>query len=384
MLQEVAAARHVLIMCGSTTIDGYAFCLGLQSLQLSYDARPDLRNRILSVTYLIRGSIFRSEYTTSSSGEVSLGIRPLGELIDMYHAHEASERRDKVFALRGMSSDDSSAAHLLPNYDIPWEDLFRQLVEFLLGRQVSVEILAHPEIAAIKSKGCIIGRVSSEGDPDRYDRQQVVITPKDVSGHMGPGRKWTLQASAKSIQVGDLVCFLQGAPKPTVIRPCKDHFYVIITAPSLGMENGSVGQQEQTIVSFQHDFLLVWAWERFQGKLQDREFETLINSPVPQHSNREMGGHSDKMTRLWNVALILEDAGEYEKAEERLREAVESYERGFGKENLNTLIGVERLALLYKKMKQWEKAEERLKQLIQTRNRCEGLTIQTRQATWPT
>lgn len=120
MLQEVAAARHVLI-------DGYAFCLGLQSFRLSYDALLDLRNPIRSVTYLIRGSIFRPKYATSPSGGASLGIRPLGELIDMYHTHKATERRDKVLALLGMSSNDPSAAHLLPNYEISWEELFRQL-----------------------------------------------------------------------------------------------------------------------------------------------------------------------------------------------------------------------------------------------------------------
>lgn len=176
-------------------------------------------------------------------------------------------------------------------------------------------------MVAIKSKGCFLGQVSSEGDSERDDRQQVVITPKDAPGHMGPRRKWTLQASAKSIQVGDLVCFLQGALKPTIIRLCKDHFSVImITVTPLGTESGSVGQLEQPIASFPRDFLLVWDWERFQGKLQDQEYETLIKSRVPEHSSREVGGHSDKMTRLWNVAPILEDAEEYEKAEERLRE----------------------------------------------------------------
>lgn len=132
MLQEVAAARHVLIMCGSTTIDGYAFCLGLQSLQLSYDALPDLRNRIRSVTYLIRGSIFRPKYVTSPSGGVSLGIRPLGELIDMYHTHKATDRYDKVFALLGMSFDALNTADLLPDYEIHGESSFNDLLSFFL------------------------------------------------------------------------------------------------------------------------------------------------------------------------------------------------------------------------------------------------------------
>ncbi len=278
-------------------------------------------------------------------------------------------RHDKVFALLGMSSDDPIAADLLPNYKNSWEELLEQLVRFLLGGQVSVKTWADTEMAVIKSKGCVLGQVSSKGK----DRQQMIITSKNVSGHMGPGREWTLLTSAKSIQVGDLICFLEGSLKPTVIRPCKDHFSVIkITITPPGTENESAGQPEQPISSFPHDFLLVWDWEKFQGNLQDQEYETLIRRRVFEHPDREVGGHSDKMTRLWNVALILEDAVEYGKAEERLRKTVEGYERGFGKEDLRTLTGMEKLALIYQKMEQWEKAEKRFKQVIQTRKRVQG------------
>ncbi|RYP16766.1 hypothetical protein DL767_010132 [Monosporascus sp. MG133] len=43
VLQEVAAARRVLIKCGPTEIDGYTFCLGLSALQLSYETCPDVQ-----------------------------------------------------------------------------------------------------------------------------------------------------------------------------------------------------------------------------------------------------------------------------------------------------------------------------------------------------
>ncbi len=48
VLQEVAAARSILIKCGSTEIDGYAFCEGLNSgsPDLLSEAAPDLRNLI--------------------------------------------------------------------------------------------------------------------------------------------------------------------------------------------------------------------------------------------------------------------------------------------------------------------------------------------------
>jgi hypothetical protein len=339
VLQEVASARNILIKCGSTEIDGYAFCAALnsRSFDLLYEDSPKLQSLIYSVTYLIRGAVFRPKKVSRSSGRFSLRICPLGELIEMYHTREASRRHDKVFALLGMSSDDPIASELLPDYELPWERLLERLVKFLLGGQVSVKTWAKMEMAVIKSKGCILGQVSSEGNANRDGRLQVAITSKDTSGHLGPERKWTLQTSAKPVEVGDLICLLHGASNPTIIRLCKDHFSVVMIAVPLL-------QPEQPITSFPHDFLLVWDW--VQGKLQDQEYEALVNSRVPEQSNREVGSHSDKMTRLWNVVLILEDAEEHEKAKERLQEAVEGYERGFGKEDLRTLTGMEKLALL--------------------------------------
>jgi hypothetical protein len=45
-------------------------------------------------------------------GGSTLGISSLGGLRDMYHAHEATQIHDKVFALLGMSSDDLSKSGL--------------------------------------------------------------------------------------------------------------------------------------------------------------------------------------------------------------------------------------------------------------------------------
>jgi hypothetical protein len=142
-------------MCGPTEINGYTFCSGFSKLKLSYGAHPDLQGLIRSVTYVIRGAIFRPKYATNLSGGVSLG-----ELIDMYHTREATERHDKVYALFGMSSDNPSAAGLLPNYKVPWKILLQQLVEFLLCKEVYIETWDEKEIAVIKSKGCILGQVS--------------------------------------------------------------------------------------------------------------------------------------------------------------------------------------------------------------------------------
>jgi hypothetical protein len=101
------------MMCGSMEIDGYAFCLGLKSLKLSYAA-----SSLPSITYLIEQAGLRSKYTTDSPKRFSLEIRHLAELIDMFHSRKATDVRDKVYALLGMSSDDPGKAGLRPDYKI--------------------------------------------------------------------------------------------------------------------------------------------------------------------------------------------------------------------------------------------------------------------------
>jgi hypothetical protein len=107
----------------------------VESLRRFYAELPELQSLIRSVIYLIGGAIFRPK----GSGRVSQNICPLGELIDMYHTHEATWRHDKAYALLGMSSDDLSKANLSPDYKVPWKDLFEALTRFLLCKEIFVE-----------------------------------------------------------------------------------------------------------------------------------------------------------------------------------------------------------------------------------------------------
>ncbi|KAH9220623.1 heterokaryon incompatibility protein-domain-containing protein [Leptodontidium sp. 2 PMI_412] len=379
VLQEVGAARNVLLKCGRKEIGGYAFCaaLNLRLFDRLYDDSPNLRSLIRSVIYLIRGAVFRPKVLMKSSSTFSLRIRPLGELIEMYHTREASRRHDKIFALLGMSSDDSIAAELLPDYELPWEKLLERLVRFLLCEQISVKTWASTEIAVINSQGCILGRVSSEDSSDRNDIQQVYITSKYGSEYLGSQKSWTLQASAKPVQVGDLICLLRGATKPMIIRLCRDYFAVImISVTPPGIESGNIGYFELPIAYFRSEFLLVWDWEELQGNLEAQNYETMVGKRVAERPNARIRGHLDKMIRLWNVGLVLEDAGEYKKSEDRLHEALEGYERACGKENLSTINCMERLAVVCWKMKQWAEAETWFKEVIETRENVQGINHQ--------
>lgn len=328
-------------MCGPTEIDGYAFCLGVDLLKEFYEAPADLQSLIRSVIYLIRGAIFRPNYVMVRSGRISQDICPLGELVDMYHTHKATKRHDKVYALLGMSSDDLSKANLLPDYRVPWKELLQRLAKFLLTERISVETWSNKEIAAIKSKGCILGKVSSVlRDPALDDRQGVDIIFKNISGQLGymGMQRWTLRPSAKSIRDGDLICLLQGASNPAIIRLCRDHFSIIMIAATplenIRIEEGYIEWSKilQSVKLFTRDFLLVWNWENSLENLQDlEEYEILIrtNNWASEHSKTDREGYLDKATRAWNVALILGDLKEYKEAEERLQEAIEGYKIAF-------------------------------------------------------
>lgn len=366
VLQEVAAARHILAMCGSTEIDGYTFCLGLSALKLSYEAYPDSHSLIRSVTYLMRGAIFRSRHISTRSGGFSLDIRPLGDLIDMYHNRRATDRRDKVYALLGLSSDDPVAAGLSPDYTILWEDLFRKLIKYLLCEQVSVEAWSHREIAIMKGEVCVLAAVSSvNNDATWQDRQEVVVVSKNAIEYWGTDKpwaaRWTLQASAIPIREGDLICLIRGASKPTIVRLCKDYFIVVaITATpteDILSTDRVVKWQELigSITTFRPDFLLVWNWEDSPGKSQNEEdYASLIKSRGLKISQTDMEDEPNKMTRLWNVALVLEDSENYGEAEEKLQLVVEGCERTLGKGHPHTLAAMNRLATMHKKHQQAE------------------------------
>jgi hypothetical protein len=311
-------------MCGPSEIDGYAFCMGVDSLNKFFKAHADanLRSLIRSVCYLIRGAIFRP----NGLGGGSQDICPLGELVDMYHTHEATLRSDKVYALLGMSSDDLSNANLSPDYKVPWKELFETLTRFLLCKEIFVEASPDKEIAVIKSKGRILGEVSSvPSDIARDGRQGVDIILKGKWGNQGYTRMWkshwTLQASAKSIRNGDLICLLQGASKPTIIRVYEDHCAILLIAAT-PPENIQTESEDIAWSEFSQsakflptlNFEIVWDWENLSAKSQGPE------------DLKESEHDWEKAARSWNFASVLEAGGFYTKAEEKFREAMESYE----------------------------------------------------------
>ncbi|XP_014555772.1 hypothetical protein COCVIDRAFT_64178, partial [Bipolaris victoriae FI3] len=329
VLQEVAAARHILVMCGSMEIDGCAFALGIDSFQRFDDVRAGLQSLTSSVTYLIRGSIFRSSFSMSRSGRYSLDICPLGELVDLYRAHEATKSHDRVFALLGMSSDDLSKSRLLPDYTVSWEELLKRLTKYLLCEEISVEILGvGREIAVIKGKGFVLGKVlfvQSNAVQNERVNVHVIFKNGEISDSL------PLQTSTTSVRDGDIICLLQGASNPTIIRQRQDHFEVIAIAArpltEIPVIAGSIDWSTflQLEILFIHDLVLVWDWEISLDKSQHPErYDRVLQCSTELH------GPLERATRIWTVARVLADVRKSKKARKRLQEAVMGYETAFG------------------------------------------------------
>ncbi|KAE8153052.1 hypothetical protein BDV25DRAFT_137293 [Aspergillus avenaceus] len=145
ILQEIYAARSTIVMCGSAKVPSYTFCLGVETLINSDIECPRTHTLVRSVISLMADTILQPKYETRSPGTVSIG-----ELIDMYHSHEATKRHDKIYALLGMSADDDGSqldkAGLLPNYEVPWHTLLARFVTYLFPGRSSLQTFPGTDI----------------------------------------------------------------------------------------------------------------------------------------------------------------------------------------------------------------------------------------------
>ena len=184
-----------------------------------------------SMVYWIRRANFRPRDRSIQISEITLG-----EIIDMYHSYDATVQHDKVYALLGMSSDNPSPNRLRPDYAASWANVFQELIKFLLSDEVEVCAFdGKVTTAIIKSKGFVLGEVLWVGvDSGRPDKQQIEVmytTPVSWEFDKHWNTTWTVQASARSVQRGDIVCILKGASRPMVLRMYEDYADVIMICP---------------------------------------------------------------------------------------------------------------------------------------------------------
>ncbi|KAF7620667.1 hypothetical protein AFLA_005969 [Aspergillus flavus NRRL3357] len=181
----------------------------------------------------------------------SRGTLSLGELVDMYHARAATKKHDKVHIVR--------------------------------IRNITLQLV-----------------VTRRGDNRRT-----------LYGRNMQGTIWILHVSAKPIQKGDIVCLLEGASKPSIIRPYKGYLSIIVTSATPLQEEEDVRWDEiaETLRSRHdpiRDMSLIWNWETSHtnpGKLQELEIPMESNDTTPGIS----GLDSEETKRFDDLTLIVRD-----------------------------------------------------------------------------
>ncbi|EHK49476.1 hypothetical protein TRIATDRAFT_144106, partial [Trichoderma atroviride IMI 206040] len=117
ILQEVALAKAGIIVCGRKNVSARLFGL----IPLFLEIKPDPHSQSVL-------DIMPSPWRKTSWWSKSPNLRTL---LSSFGDSEATEPRDLVYALRGMSSDAAEKDGIIPDYDKSEENLVREVVQFV-------------------------------------------------------------------------------------------------------------------------------------------------------------------------------------------------------------------------------------------------------------
>ena len=297
-------ARCITVMSGCARLNGHTFCEGIGQLELP----TYLRRVIYPVIRLMSRAIFRSRYQVNSRGATCLG-----QLIDMYHYHQATSKHDKVYASLRFSSDDPSTPSLKSNYNLPWNVVYKQTISYIFPENCLVKTWPNRDAAVIKGKGWVLARIESVNEvTHEYGHQsiQILHTHNAQSRHYHSkwGNEWKLPASAASIQEGDLICLLEGASYPSVVRLCRDYF-IIVTTTALPQENNKgeglnsgPAQRNDSGEFSSYNILLLWEISTNGASSFARPLDpTELNIRVPEYQETPQ----EAERRLADMAVIM-------------------------------------------------------------------------------
>lgn len=356
-MQEVAVARHVIVMCGSSEMDGHAFAKGISRLDETIFL--NCSQSAFSICRLIEGAIDRPRSMLRDHGKLDIGDFSFGGLLSRLLIQKAAKRHDMVYALLGLCNDDFEGSGLLPDYNLPWGILMQRVVRWFMGHEVLVKSWDDSDKAAIKGLGVVVGVVSSIWqDSDQRILEVILRWPDHRQTHHA---QWVLQPSSKTIQTGDIICCLKGASMLIVARCTPDYLLVIVPgfiplqsrtdapatsfsaplsakgaplardlpfsrAPSSGKDlvpvisPGDISFLAASKAServspsafayapqYQHRLCLVWEWED-DGSYEDEEFWRTVWNKGGFEAERSASESSTQDTvQQWNLNEIADD-----------------------------------------------------------------------------
>ncbi|KAF7541472.1 hypothetical protein G7054_g545 [Neopestalotiopsis clavispora] len=318
-----AKAARVIVWLGDATVDS---------------DRAIERIRVASRTKNRKEATSRPKYIRGRLGGFTLGIRPLADLIGMFHTRQATDRRDKVYALLGMRSDLSGVSDLMPDYNLSWRELFRKLVKALLSHRTNVTTWESQNIAVIQSSGYVLGHVHLVYHAS--DREIMEVrTPWAMFGRRR-GISLPIESTSAPVLDGDIICLLDGAAKPTIIRLCGNQS--VIVRISVDLMGNTINyhesiQDDEMVPRLPRSFFLIWDWER---------------TATSTHGQGYYGDlfKVDETFHKSQLALILWDSGSFERAEESFQELWKVSKEKLGWDHPGTVKYIRYLASLYREI----------------------------------
>lgn len=229
-------ARVTSVTCGDAEMPGAMFAQGidlalcwLRTITKKPWDRPAVLVLMDSRTQRNLPLLQRISTLQMSTEIPSFKIAPLGDLLNMFENHKATDKRDKIYALLGLSSDNALTSDLRPDYTISWSALFGRVVSHILGSTAIISVAEGKSQAVVSDFGCALGTV--------VDCKGAKITVE--SPRFGGGRShasyiweatWHVPHGRGRCKSGDILVLLQEARHPCIVRPCREHFDIVLVS----------------------------------------------------------------------------------------------------------------------------------------------------------
>jgi hypothetical protein len=264
VLQEVAATRYISVACGTKELTGTIFLRGLAAwIKTTRVLDYRLQSTVPSVLLLMDKDLVKefapAEVRDRDDGihpstDTSLSIAPLAELLERFHTHNATDRRDKVYALLGLCSDRTVYVSLRPDYTKDWSVLFADAIRYFLGSEVKISTSNDTEEALITGPRYPLGTCRTRSDG------KLILCAPHFHGMRSRDISWTvhfpLTGFDENIRSGDILCLMKGAVHPSLVRRCGD--YIVVVKIALTRFPTVIIQECSARQDFVQDRLMSW------------------------------------------------------------------------------------------------------------------------------
>ncbi|KAF2095818.1 HET-domain-containing protein [Rhizodiscina lignyota] len=140
VIQEVALAKKVLVTCGGQEMDWEDFFIGtISSFVVGYHVGGNGTSTVFLTLSKLNSARLGAAQDTDESPELELL-----KLLCSFRVCHATDPRDKVYALFGLTTTPIKELHLAPNYRTPTESLYIDLAKAILRTCDTLDILSVP------------------------------------------------------------------------------------------------------------------------------------------------------------------------------------------------------------------------------------------------